>query len=230
METNDLTKQSTPLNHAGENREVCNICGAPLATFYAFYADRPNRCGKCHGMERHRIFQWAYDCFIHREFRFDNKEVLACTPGEAELKFMLQPARRVVSFDVRPVAWFDLQMDIHDMQPITDNSFDAFMAMAVLQHVRDDARAIDEIHRVLRPGGRLFIQSSNIMNGRTRPVENLTTHYSQEELEKYGVGTYRVYGDTDLIDLVARRFCVKTFHGYDPLCGGTDMIICGIKR
>lgn len=220
---------SVGTNLADYMLDRCNICGAPRSEFYAFYSQTPNRCKTCQSLERHRILKWAYDMFIHLEFPFEGKEFLVCTPGEAETKYILRGAKKIVSFDVRPVSWFDMRMDMHDMSPIADASFDGFLAMAVLQHTRDDARAIDEIYRVLRPGGRLFVQASNIMNGRTKLFDNVVQHYSQEEYDKYGVGTYRVYGDTDLIRLLARRFVVKTFQGLDPVCGGTDFIACGIK-
>jgi ubiquinone/menaquinone biosynthesis C-methylase UbiE len=57
------------------------------------------------------------------------------------------------TLDIRPVSWFDMQMDICDMHQIPDPSFDCFFAISILAHTKDDTRAIDEIHRVLRPGG-----------------------------------------------------------------------------
>ena len=42
--------------------------------------------------------------------------------------------------------------DLYDL-PFPDGSFDAAMAHAVLMHVREPARALREVRRVLRPGG-----------------------------------------------------------------------------
>lgn len=41
--------------------------------------------------------------------------------------------------------------------PFTDRSFDTVVCTYALCSVRDDARAISEMHRVLRPGGRLIL-------------------------------------------------------------------------
>jgi len=41
--------------------------------------------------------------------------------------------------------------------PFPDNSFDAIVASEILEHIWDDRRAIDELTRVLRPGGRLAV-------------------------------------------------------------------------
>jgi SAM-dependent methyltransferase len=40
--------------------------------------------------------------------------------------------------------------------PYGDASFDAVLARDILEHVRDPGRLVREIHRVLRPNGRLF--------------------------------------------------------------------------
>ncbi len=50
----------------------------------------------------------------------------------------------------------DIVGDIHAI-PLTDNSVDAIICLAVLEHVKDPVRAMEEMHRVLKPGGRLLI-------------------------------------------------------------------------
>jgi SAM-dependent methyltransferase len=46
-----------------------------------------------------------------------------------------------------------------------DNSFDVVLCMGVIQHVPDRARqsAVNELGRVLRPGGRLYISGPNLL-------------------------------------------------------------------
>ncbi len=50
----------------------------------------------------------------------------------------------------------DIVGDIHAL-PFVDNSIDAFICIAVLQHVADPFKAMKEMHRVLKPGGKVFI-------------------------------------------------------------------------
>jgi SAM-dependent methyltransferase len=50
----------------------------------------------------------------------------------------------------------DIVGDIHAM-PFADNSHDAIICIAVLEHVEDPLLAMREMYRVLKPGGYLFI-------------------------------------------------------------------------
>lgn len=65
-----------------------------------------------------------------------------------------------VGLDVSP----DTQADIvHDLDvfpyPIEDSSFDHVLMQDVLEHVASPIRVLDELHRILRPGGRLQLRT-----------------------------------------------------------------------
>jgi SAM-dependent methyltransferase len=46
----------------------------------------------------------------------------------------------------------DIVGDIHAM-PFSENAYDAICCMAILEHVENPIKAVQEMHRVLRPGG-----------------------------------------------------------------------------
>jgi len=48
-----------------------------------------------------------------------------------------------------------LVSDIHDL-PFLDNSLDAVVNIAVLEHVQEPSKVIMELYRVLKPGGRVY--------------------------------------------------------------------------
>lgn len=50
----------------------------------------------------------------------------------------------------------DIIGDIHDLQ-FADNSKEAILCLAVLEHVENPILAMKELHRVLKPGGKLLI-------------------------------------------------------------------------
>lgn len=61
----------------------------------------------------------------------------------------------VVNVDMMDYDNVDIVCDIHHL-PFHDNSIDAIMSLAVLEHVREPAVVLKEVHRVLKPGGRVF--------------------------------------------------------------------------
>ena len=61
----------------------------------------------------------------------------------------------VVNVDMMDYENVDIVCDIHNL-PFKDNSIDAVMSLAVLEHVREPALVLKEVHRVLKPGGLIF--------------------------------------------------------------------------
>jgi SAM-dependent methyltransferase len=52
-----------------------------------------------------------------------------------------------------------VQGDANDPLPFEDASFDAVMLKDVLEHLQHPVSAVREVHRVLRPGGRVYASS-----------------------------------------------------------------------
>ncbi|MDE0556218.1 MAG: class I SAM-dependent methyltransferase [Candidatus Poribacteria bacterium] len=61
-------------------------------------------------------------------------------------------ARNVINLDIEPTPEIDLIGDGHFL-PFKENTFDAVISEAVLEHVRSPNRVVQEIYRVLKPGG-----------------------------------------------------------------------------
>jgi SAM-dependent methyltransferase len=60
------------------------------------------------------------------------------------------------------------QGDAHSL-PFEENSFDAVYCRYVLEHLSDPPRALSEMRRVLRPGGRVFVLENDISVNRFDP-------------------------------------------------------------
>jgi SAM-dependent methyltransferase len=64
--------------------------------------------------------------------------------------------------DIQPGANVDFVTDIHHL-PFDDDSVGTVVCVEVLEHVFDPIRAVQEIHRVLRPGGTAVLTSVMFM-------------------------------------------------------------------
>jgi SAM-dependent methyltransferase len=188
---------------------LCTICGA------VFGDKLPNDiCSGCGSRTRHRQL---HDVFSRVGNPFIGCRVLANFANTVEKVAFLSQASEVLNFDVRPVGEVDVQMDVQDMSLIRTESYDAFLAVHVLNHVANDRKALSEIHRALKPGGVAVLTVPYRENSPTSNCENVTEHYGSEALAKYGVGSYRRYGLQDVLELFCERFTVQPEVGFDPV-------------
>src|SRR5687767_6622160 len=87
---------------------------------------------------------------------------IGCGTGAMSQK--LSPWGAVVSADFSPLALsFSRRRNLNLLcasdamrLPFRENSFDLVVAMDILEHVKDDSLALNEIYRVLKPGGRII--------------------------------------------------------------------------
>lgn len=200
----------------------CSICGAtygmPLSS---------DICPSCESRARHRQI---LDVLSEIGNPFDGRSVLACHANPVEMQAFLANATRVVNFDVRPLGYADLQMDIQSMDKVADESFDTFIAIHVLNHVEDDSKALKEICRVLKPNGVALITIPCRENAVTAACSNLSEHYGQDALTKFGVGTYRRYGLNDAHRLFEQLFTVEQYKGFDEMTSSYEYVFILTRR
>jgi SAM-dependent methyltransferase/uncharacterized protein YbaR (Trm112 family) len=75
--------------------------------------------------------------------------------GKGMRELVATPAIRTINVDPSPTSDAILFCDGHDV-PFRDGSVDAVVVQAVLEHVADPVRCVEEIHRVLKPGGLVY--------------------------------------------------------------------------
>jgi SAM-dependent methyltransferase len=99
---------------------------------------------------------------------------------------------------------------VEDVQRLTyaDASFDLVTHCDVLEHVPDDARALSELKRVLRPGARMLftvpLHAGARTNERARLRDGLVEHfdapsYHHDQMRPEGILAFRDYG-LDILD------------------------------
>ena len=78
--------------------------------------------------------------------------------GKGMDRLTKEPAIRIINVDPSPNSTASVFCDAHDL-PFRDGSVDAVVAQAVLEHVADPWRCVEEIHRVLKPTGIVYAET-----------------------------------------------------------------------
>jgi SAM-dependent methyltransferase len=133
------------------NSVECACCGGRFGDWLRAGPRGNLVCPRCGAQERHRAV-WLY--LERRTDLFDGGglRVLHWAPEHAlARKLRATPGLDYTSADLEPGAAME-RMDITAI-PRPDASFDVVLCMHVLEHVPEDRRALNEIARVLRPGG-----------------------------------------------------------------------------
>jgi uncharacterized protein YbaR (Trm112 family)/SAM-dependent methyltransferase len=94
--------------------------------------------------------------FVHLNACTAAMWILNLGSGAGLFDQVLAPHLRLIHLDVVFRGHVDVVADAHWL-PFADGSLDGVYSNAVLEHVQRPWRVADEIYRVLRPGGRIFI-------------------------------------------------------------------------
>jgi len=102
------------------------------------------------------------------------------------------------TFDYDASTGADIVGDIHDI-PLSDDSFDSVICSSVLEHVKDPRKAVKEIHRILKPGGAVFVMVPSTYPYHARPghypdywrffedtLKDIFSEFSEIEIVKRG--------------------------------------------
>lgn len=142
-------------------------------------------------LERHRLL-WLY---LNNETDFFTapKKVLHFAPEQAFYKlFRNQKNLDYTTTDLfSPLA--DVKADICDL-PFEDNTYDIILCNHVLEHIPDDTKAMQELYRVLKPGGMGIFQIPQDLKRETTFEDNSITD-PKERAAIFGQYDHvRVYG------------------------------------
>ncbi len=142
-------------------------------------------------LERHRLL-WLY---LQNETNFFSspKKVLHFAPEQAFYKrFRNQKNLDYTTTDLlSPLA--DVKADICNL-PFDDNCYDIILCNHVLEHIPDDLKAMQELYRVLKPGGMGIFQIPQDLNRESTFEDNSITDRN-ERAKIFGQYDHvRVYG------------------------------------
>jgi len=142
-------------------------------------------------LERHRLL-WLY-LQNETDFFSAKKRVLHFAPEQAFYKrFRKMTHLDYVTTDLNsPLA--DVKADICNL-PFKDSEFDVILCNHVLEHIPDDTKAMQELHRILKPGGYGIFQIPQDLS-REKTFEDDTITDKKERAKIFGQYDHvRIYG------------------------------------
>ncbi|HEX4375444.1 MAG TPA: class I SAM-dependent methyltransferase [Puia sp.] len=208
-----LGETKTHVDNSGEF--CCSVCGAvnvgmnPLPIYYfanyqkykfvhnIFFAETTNllhySCKNCYASDRDRL----YALYLENYFKNKNAVNLLDVAPAAMLRSFIRKHSNVNyrSMDLM-MDDVDDKLDITDMHTYKENQFDFFICSHVLEHIPDDVKAMTELYRVLKPGGK----------GIAMVPINLQLTETMEDPECTDIPTrWRLYGQDDHIRMYAKN-------------------------
>jgi len=167
--------------------KYCPVCSSETESFLpGGVQKRPDvKCPKCLSRERYRLLV----LYLKNETDFFNKrfKVLEVCP-EGGFQDLCKSLKNIdyVSIDLYRDN-VDFKMDVTNLK-FENETFDYIICYQVLEHVKDDHKAISELVRVLKPAGTCFV---------TCPVDIDRKNTFQQDDNLSEQENERLYGQTD---------------------------------
>ena len=157
-------------------------------------------CPACDASDRERLFALYFE---ERLGSLDGGKTYTCLDFGASpslsKKLRALPFLRYRTADLyRPVV--DERVDICDMRSYQDQSIDMFICSHILEHVSDDRKAMQELHRVLRSGGFGIVMVPLVVGVEDTHEDSAITDSNLR---------WKYYGQNDHLRLYGRRDFVK---------------------
>lgn len=152
---------------AGE-ASFCNICWWTGGSFVGPVHSERAICPRCGSIARDRFL---FFCFVGRNPR-SRYRVLETSPrlGKAYRRVMGRWFDYRASDHDQRLHRTGIELDLQDIR-LESGLIDILLTQHVLEHVPDTDRALDEIHRVLAPGGAMYLQVPLLQGATSRPPE-----------------------------------------------------------
>lgn len=128
----------------------CNLCGWNGKRFFS------RRCPKCNSLPRIRLIPYSLEYF---RLLKDDKKILHIAPNINEFNFIQSKIASGIQYDRLNIRKFD---HINLVQNLTNttietNTYDLSIAWHVFEHIKEDEKAIKEVYRILKPGGKFLL-------------------------------------------------------------------------
>jgi predicted SAM-dependent methyltransferase len=199
--------KATPINH--EKRFFCPVCENKIAKFEElpeyyylnqdkvqfihsiFQMETINRlsysCPNCEASDRERLYAMYFNLQeINKNKKIKNFKFLDFAPSKSLQKFI---KNNIKNIDYRSadktMKDVDYNVDITEMSIFEDNTFDFLLCSHVLEHVVEDRKALGELYRILKPGGKCILMVP-ILLSLSEDYENNSLKTEEERWKHFG--------------------------------------------
>ncbi len=154
-------------------------------------------CKNCFATDRERLFGLYLKEYLKNKQQVSLLDIAPSKPLTVFFKRFPQVTYRSMDLAMKKV---DDNLDITDMRSYTNEQFDFFICSHVLEHVQDDKKAMKELYRVLKQGGKGIVMSPIIL-GMTATVEDSSVTDVATRWKLYGQDDHvRMYAKNDFIN------------------------------
>lgn len=176
------------------NTNFCNICETNLRKFISLPNGTDLLCPACGSLARHRFLLHYLNI---SGSLVPNTHILDFSPAEGfkkKLKSEIQLIYKTSNYkSVSEDFDFDITNILHN-----DNGFDTVICFHVLEHIPDDIKAMKELFRILKPGGKVLIQVP-LKDGEIYEDASITSE--KERRKHFGQEDHvRIYSLTGLME------------------------------
>lgn len=152
----------------------CNCCGANYSKFVPDHPTAENAnalkinavvagygenilCPACLSTARERLII----ALLNNQFKTAKKKILHFSPEKNIYRF-IKINNEVITADIEPLFYRNIDTNITNEDATclsyADNSLDVVIGNHIMEHIPNDIKAMAEIYRVLKPGGRAILQ------------------------------------------------------------------------
>lgn len=176
-------------------------------------------CPYCYSLERTRLLN--YYLLNETDIFSRNKNILHFAPERMLAEKLKKTSKNYISADLIK-GYADQIQDIQCLS-YRDNTFDYIICSCVLGHIPNEKKAIDEIYRVLKLGGRAFIIT--VLNlGTYQTLEDDSIDSPEKKLKYYGEQDLLRYHGDDFEERLKRDIVVVKKLDYSKKFSKEDRI------